>query len=144
MLPALGFSKLDLNSNLPGQPYEAPLCRPSPAGNSRSPADDPWSKSLDLRSLCCSPPGCRRLFSQQAFPGCHPYWALGWLQEGDTMGNTEPGRTDSRLVAGNLVEAAVENEVAQFVFLQGCEGIRQARQNVDVVEAVPLPHCIHP
>lgn len=42
------------------------------------------------------------------------------------MGSTKPGRTDSRLTAGGLVEAATEDEVAQLVLLQGCKGIRQS------------------
>lgn len=41
------------------------------------------------------------------------------------MESTEPSRTDSRLVAGGLVEATVEDEVAQFVLLQGCEVVQQ-------------------
>lgn len=60
------------------------------------------------------------------------------------MGSPKPGRTHSRLAAGGLVEAAAEDEVAQLVVLRGCEGVWQSRQNVDVVEAVPLPHGIHP
>lgn len=39
MLPALGFSKLDLNPTFPGQLSEATSLRPSPAGSSRSPTE---------------------------------------------------------------------------------------------------------
>lgn len=60
------------------------------------------------------------------------------------VGSTEADKTDSRLAAGGLVEATAEDEVAQLVLLQGCEGVWQSRQNVDVVEAVPLPHRIYP
>ena len=52
---------------------------------------------------------------------------------------------DSRLIAGVLVEAAGEDEFAQHVLLQRGRGVLfPSGQNVDVVEAVPLPHSIHP
>lgn len=60
------------------------------------------------------------------------------------MGSTEPGPRDSRLIAGVLVEAAGKDEVVQHVLSRGRRSVPQSRENVDVVEAVPLPHCIHP
>lgn len=50
-----------------------------------------------------------------------------------------------RLIAGVLVEAAGEDEFAQHVLLQRGRGVLSpSGQNVDVVEAVPLSHSIHP
>ena len=52
---------------------------------------------------------------------------------------------DSRLIAGVLVEAAGEDKFAQHILLQRGRGVLfPSGQNVDVVEAVPLPHSIHP
>lgn len=87
----------------------------------------------------------RHLFSQQAFPGAtHAGPQAGSGRETWWVGSTEAGKTDSRLAAGGLVEATAEDEVAQLVLLQRRKGVWQSRQNVDVVEAIPLPHRIHP
>lgn len=59
-------------------------------------------------------------------------------------GSLEVGK-DSRLIAGVLVEAAGEDEFAQHVLLQRGRGVLSpSGQNVDIVEAIPLPHSIHP
>lgn len=59
-------------------------------------------------------------------------------------GARRAGTRDSRLTAGGLVEAAGEDEVVQHVLPRGRRSVSQSRKNIDVVETVPLPHCIHP
>lgn len=95
---------------------------------------------MDLRSGL-PPPSCRHLFR---FLGCLPCWASCWAQEESLPGEPGVRRRDSRLIAGGLVEAAGKNEVAQCVLLQGRGRVPKSGQNVDVVEAVPLSHRIHP
>lgn len=48
-----------------------------------------------------------------------------------------------RLITGCFIEAAGVNEILKVRLIQGfC--IRDLCQDIDVVEAVPLPHGIHP
>lgn len=82
-------------------------------------------------------PPHRHFFSQQAL--------LGATGVGPQAGPENQARgTDLRLIAGDLVEATGEDEFAQCILLQRRRGVPPSGQNVDVVEAVPLPHCIHP
>lgn len=69
---------------------------------------------------------------------------VGEVGGGGRAGSLAAGK-DSRLIAGVLVEAAGEDEFAQHVLLQRGRGVLSpSGQNVDVVEAVPLCHSIHP
>ena len=94
-------------------------------------------------------PTCRHSVIQPALQGAfHAGSQDGPAKEtrggGRRSGSLVAGK-DSRLIAGVLVEAAGEDKFAQHNLLQRGRGVLfPSGQNVDVVEAVPLPHSIHP